>query len=507
MRQYLVVKADQKTVNAEGSLNAIRARIREILEGILGSDVIDSLGMEMVAAPSLGLRWMIQGEADRNIQSENFTEFVVSLDFPNSDTIKQLRNTHEFFQSLGDFQEAPPQPEDSLGSDEQVLASERILRTIGADPVVHLCDLHPCAPARVFGNRSRVREMMGINALHPLTGDNVNVIIIDQGLNRQDIEAHNPACWGGGLAHSVIDPASGEPTPELIKPGSARSTSHGMMIARNILDIAPKAKLYDVPLIPQRIARGNAFASTAHAVFKAAVEKIGRLRASKNEPNSAWILVNAWAIFDRSDEFPIGDYTLDHRRELTKHANHSFDWAIGHPLNRMIRLAAEAKIDIVFGAGNCGQFTASTRCGKHDRGEGRSIWGANAHPSVLTVGAVSANGQWLGYSSQGPAPWKERDPLEKRQKPDVCTPSHFCEDNDPATVNTGTSASTGLAAGVIAAIREDYGPDKVSPLQLREKINAAARRESGGWNARTGNGLLNAAALLKELGPVPGKEH
>ena len=53
-----------------------------------------------------------------------------------------------------------------------------------------------------------------------------------------------------------------------------------------------------------------------------------------------------------------------------------------------------------------------------DVGPGRSIWGANGHPLVLTVGAVNSRGQLAGYSSQGPAALTP-------QKPDICSITHF----------------------------------------------------------------------------------
>ena len=53
------------------------------------------------------------------------------------------------------------------------------------------------------------------------------------------------------------------------------------------------------------------------------------------------------------------------------------------------------------------------RCGA-DVGTGRSIWGANGHPLVMTVGAVNRLEQFIGYSSRGPA---ALDP----NKPDFCS--------------------------------------------------------------------------------------
>nr|WP_262984679.1 hypothetical protein [Nostoc sp. PA-18-2419] len=53
------------------------------------------------------------------------------------------------------------------------------------------------------------------------------------------------------------------------------------------------------------------------------------------------------------------------------------------------------------------------RCGS-DTGSNKSIWGANGHPRVMTVGAVNKNEEIIGYSSQGPAAF---DP----KKPDFCS--------------------------------------------------------------------------------------
>src|SRR5262249_32607893 len=149
--------------------------------------------------------------------------------------------------------------------------------------------------------------------------------------------------WGGGVAPSgVFDPSSGE-TITLPPPGSASATSHGMMIARNILDIAPDATLYDLPLIPTRIGRPNVFASTAQMVVRTALETIARIKQKRGR-NSAWILVNAWAIFDRSEEIPEGDYTRNTHRK-TSRVDGSQVTILGHPLNRVIQLAVDDKID------------------------------------------------------------------------------------------------------------------------------------------------------------------
>ena len=72
-----------------------------------------------------------------------------------------------------------------------------------------------------------------------------------------------------------------------------------------------------------------------------------------------------------------------------------------HPINLLIDFIDARGHDIVFAAGNCGQFCPNPRC-DWDAGPGTTILGANSHPKVLTVGAVRTDGLWLGYSSQGP---------------------------------------------------------------------------------------------------------
>ena len=124
-----------------------------------------------------------------------------------------------------------------------------------------------------------------------------------------------------------------------------------MFIARNVLNIAPEAKVFDVPLIPQHISRPNAFASDATAKIRAVIEDIKR-RRRKGEINSAWILVNAWGVFDRASEEPLGDYTTDEHEVAQGKPPRRFK----HPLNSAVNDAVNDGIDVVFGSGNCGLF-------------------------------------------------------------------------------------------------------------------------------------------------------
>jgi Subtilase family len=350
----------------------------------------------------------------------------------------------------------------------------------GFDPGGSVTD-HWCpgtATLALFGHRGHARRAVRAGALtsHAFLGQTVNVVIIDEGLDKAVIPPKN---WGGGLDHYIDN--------DLVLPaGTAPRTSHGMMIARSILDLAPDVRLYDVPVIPTSITPLPVFVSTVQAAYISLIHEIHHRR--KLPPWSGpWVLVNAWGIFDTSQD-PSGSYT-----ENTESG--------GHPMiNLVTRAVQDHHLDIVFAAGNCGQFCPSQRCGGLDRGPGHSIWGANAHPLVITAGAVRSDETWVGYSSQGPGP-----ELLAVQKPDLCAPSQFCETNDAALLSSGTSASCAITAGVVAALRSNPKWDQVSvtPEALKAALIAAARKPHGpaGWDDRLGFGILDAAAAIAALPP------
>ncbi|WP_431267994.1 S8 family serine peptidase [Dankookia sp. P2] len=117
-------------------------------------------------------------------------------------------------------------------------------------------------------------------------------------------------------------------------------------------------------------------------------------------------MANAWGIWDTSQDDP--------------HPKLNYARNLNHPLNKRVAALDGKGIDQVFAAGNRGQFCPPTRCGPQDRGPGRSIHGANSHPRVLTVGAVRADGLWVGYSAEGPG-------ALAAAKPDLCAPTLFRE--------------------------------------------------------------------------------
>jgi len=227
----------------------------------------------------------------------------------------------------------------------------------------HWCPSEATSP--IFGTRRDAGRLIDVDGLarHGCTGERVNVVIVDEGLDAALIPN-----FGGGWI-------SGGGAPGTTKRG------HGVMVARNALQAAPQARLFDCRIIPERIGTVGHFMSDVQAAVQQMLIDIAlhRLLGYWREP---WVFVNAWALFQASQD-PDGNYS---RNPL-------------HPINLLIDFIDAQGHDIVFAAGNCGQFCPNSRC-DWDAGPGNTILGANSHPKVLTVGAVRTDGLWLGYSSQ-----------------------------------------------------------------------------------------------------------
>lgn len=249
----------------------------------------------------------------------------------------------------------------------------------------------------------------------------------------------------------------------------------GKMVGRGVLSVASGATLHDVPIIPGRISALQPFLSHAFSAFDRI--RIDILTDAVPGAAQPWVFVNAWGVFDLMSESPPDDYAVDPT----------------HWLHVLINQLVDTGIDVVFAAGNCGQFCPDLRCGPYDRGPGKSIYGANAHPRVLSVGAVRTDGIWIGSSSQGPGP----ETLD-RDKPDLAAPSMFVETTNRHVRNGGTSAACAMAAGVVAALRENRPPSAVSPDDLKTCLRETARDAGLPPNVgqRFGAGIIDAGAAL-----------
>ncbi len=423
-------------------------------------------GIKVVTAPSLGWRESFVGDVAKDTavdpQAVVPEELIIGYEIPRAEDVRS------FLDLINGHRHTP------LDADGNAFLGA------GLDPGGSIAD-HWCpgiGVSAIFGHREHARRTIRANALtsNSFLGQTVNVVIIDEGLDKAQIPPKN---WGGGLDH-YIDTDLDQPA------GTAPPRSHGMMIARSILDLAPEAKLYDVPVVPPAQTPVPVYVSSVQSAYISLIHVILQRRAMARW-SGPWVLVNAWGIFDTSTD-PSGSYTMN----LEPH---------GHPLiNLITRAVQDHHLDIVFAAGNCGQFCPSQRCGGLDRGPGHSIWGANAHPLVTTVGAVRSDETWVGYSSQGPGP--ENLTVEK---PDLCAPSQFCETYDAASLSSGTSASCAMTAGIVAALRGNPNWDQVTvtPEAMRAALISGARKPAGpaGWDDRMGYGILDAAATIAALRP------
>jgi serine protease AprX len=326
-------------------------------------------------------------------------------------------------------------------------AAERGEEAIGSCPIAP-CDCQPGVPK---GDMGTVATFLGAADLHALgiTGSGVTVAVVDGG-----ITADGRPVAGGETSRRIPNVTAGWPSDW----GTRASAwgEHGNMTSTDVLGMAPDAQINDI-----RISQGNAI-SQALAGYQWALDQ----HRATGTPH---ILTNSWGIFQEA-------WDPDYARNPD------------HPFTRKVVELLDEGILILFAAGNCGGAEcADGRCG-NDTGPGRDIWGANGHPRVMTVGAVNTRGEFVGYSSRGPA---ALDP----HKPDFCSATHF---TGYFNSDSGTSAATPIAAGIVALLKQS------SPSLTQEQAKMAltsSARDIGpaGWDEHTGSGIINARAARDRL--------
>lgn len=354
---------------------------------------------------------------------------------------------------------------------------------LGLDPKIDLqlgfMPDHWCPSAisgRHFATSALALNRIGVPALHAACakGKDVNVVVVDHGVDPDQLP---PGSVGGHWVRI----APGTVVPGHPPPISRARLRHGTMIARMVLAVAPEARIWDLRVVPEP---GDVIARLGDV--RAGYDRVlADIAADPQLKSQRWVFVNPWGVYD--SRYDLDDYVHD--------LAHWFNAYIGGQRQAdgtFTGGVAQRDVDLVFAAGNAGQFCPSWRQGPTDRGPGRSILGVNGHPAALSVGAVRADHLWIGYSSQG------RSRLGA-EKPDLCAPSSFVEAADHARLNSGTSAASAVAAGVVAALRSRMTQQK-APEELRGILRTTATRPpAAGWSERTGWGVINAAAALARL--------
>src|SRR5256712_8167318 len=317
-----------------------------------------------------------------------------------------------------------------------------------------------CRDAPV-GATADVARRLGVPALRRagLTGGGVHVAVVDTGIDGSRIPV------AGGWA----------PIPGYV-PGSS-APNHGTMVAYDVRIAAPDAQIFDYALLKSQAGTWAAFLSDGIAAFADLVERV-------HAAPGRWVINNSWGLFDRANDAPIG-------------SPENYSANPDHPFNQVTGALVAAGADVVFAAGHCGADFPDGRRRARDTGPGASIHGANSHPDIFTVAAVTVTDRRLGYSSQGPGALYSR-------KPDVAGLSHFAGSGIyPA--DGGTSAASPVAAGVAAALRQRFATDRLAAAPLQGLLQRTARDLQGdGGDYDLGYGVIDAAAALRARGGEAG---
>ena len=334
-----------------------------------------------------------------------------------------------------------------------------------------------CGGTPPVGKATDVAKKLNVTALKTkrLTGLGVAIAVVDTGIDMAHLRSLGIRAR---LDKSITIAPPGVPST----PGSY-PVDHGTMCAYDVLIAAPRATLVDIPTLLSTTPGGSAMAGFLSDALRAFSYLLNQIN-SPGWKYKALVVNNSWGMFHPSWDFPPG-----HPGRYADNPN--------HPFNIITGTLAAAGADILFAAGNCGADCPDGRC------QGvvtKTITGANAHPSVLTLAGCDVNDLRVGYSSQGPG-----IPGMTKQKPDVTAYTHFL--GSKAFGNTvpdsGTSAACPVAAGCVAALRTKRPMSSTTPTQIFDALRTSAKLAPAGgtvWNRDYGFGIIDPVAAAVNLG-------
>lgn len=327
------------------------------------------------------------------------------------------------------------------------------------------CD---CDPGTPKGGMAEVAAYLGVDQIWNAgyRGEGIVVGVVDGGITAQGRPINqndlNDPGWPNKLVPRVI---GGFPTADWGTTGFTWGW-HGNMCSTDVLGMAPNAQVYDIRIAESTIATTI---SAALAGFQWSIDQ-HRIDGTPH------ILTNSWGMFQKAWDTA---YATDPN----------------HPFTRKVVEALDEGILVLFAAGNCGGTCPDGRCST-DNGPGKSIWGANGHSRVMTVGAVNKDEKFVGYSSQGPAALDQF-------KPDFCSITHF---TGFFNSDSGTSAATPICAGVVALLKQ------ANPALGQEQAKTALKSTAkdigpAGFDFHSGAGIIRPKLALDtmiETTSVPG---
>ena len=370
------------------------------------------------------------------------------------------RSGAEHAEDLGALEAfATPLESPDLASVSQVVSTqveEEALAEIAAMPGVTVWPNSPigylavdCPPYSPAVDLATVRTNLGVDAAWQagLRGQGIVVALLDEGID--------------GTVYPVIGGFNREGAQA---PGAAPVTSHGSMAAADVLVAAPDVKLLDYPFLT--------------LLSSGALAMLNEVLVQRRLDGTPHVVSNSW-----------GYYSYPSQASQPTHEV----WDLNHPLHRKIREVVASGATVLFAAGNCGTPCPAGGCGPTAIGPGASISGPNALQEVITVAAVNAAGDRIGYSAQGPG-------MFFHDKPDVAGYSHFFGNYGPgrpagtlkSPFDNGTSAACPVVAGVAALLIQ--AQPGITPDAVKAALIGGAG--TGGWSANLGHGIVNAQASL-----------
>lgn len=314
------------------------------------------------------------------------------------------------------------------------------------------CD---CSPQTPVGTMSDVARYLGADQIwsRGYRGTGIVVGVLDGG-----ITAQGRPVIAGQTARRIPRVIGGWPVASWGTQASAWS-EHGNMCATDVLGMAPDAQIFDM-----RISGSGGSVATISRALQAFDWAISHYRTH----GTPQILTNSWGIFQES-------WDASYARDPS------------HPFTRKVVEAVNAGMIVLFAAGNCGDTCPDGRCGP-DTGTGRSIWGANGHDAVMTVGAVNLREQFVGYSSRGPAALSPR-------KPDFCAITHFTGYHNS---DSGTSAATPILAGICALLKQ-VRPSATTATLKSALIATCKDIGAAGFDVHSGHGIVQPKGAFDRL--------
>ena len=329
------------------------------------------------------------------------------------------------------------------------------------NPAAAACPIPPCDcdPGTAKGTIADVATYLGVNRVWTagFRGNGIVVGVVDSG-----ITAQGRPVKAGETPRRIPRVIGGWPIADW-GTESSQWGDHGNMCSTDVLGMAPDAQLYDL-----RVAGPGGSPGTISRALQAFTWAIGQHRLN----GTPHVLTNSWGIFQEN-------WDATYARNPA------------HPFTRKVVEAIGEGILVLFAAGNCGDTCPDGRCGP-DIGPNRSIWGANGHPLVMTVGAVNRLEQFVGYSSRGPA---ALDP----NKPDFCSITHFA---GYTPSDSGTSAATPILAGAVALLKQ--AKPAATQDEIKQTLRATAKDIGPvGFDTHSGAGIVQIHAAFSRLTQRP----